>query len=217
MNVGRWNRPRMIDSRKLRNMNRLLSILVTLFILFLVYLWINHLTQDSGVQPETKETPVEVIPPVDDPETENPVTTPPTDNTSFEETPSEPVQVKEKEQDAKAKEKVITQPKETQPTPTTPAPKETRVQPQSKPAAGSSDASGMHLVIAGNFLTRANAEERVRQLQKLGYSKAEVVNFELSEYHTACAGRYSDLNEARKVSRKIKEMHNIDTYVRLGN
>jgi hypothetical protein len=78
-------------------------------------------------------------------------------------------------------------------------------------------AAGLHLVIAGNFLEKANAEERVRQLQKLGYPLAEVVNFELSEYHTACAGRYSDLNEARRISKKIKEMHGIDTYVRLGN
>jgi cell division septation protein DedD len=78
-------------------------------------------------------------------------------------------------------------------------------------------ASGLHLIIAGNFLEKANAEERVRQLQKLGYPLAEVVNFELSEYHTACAGRYSDLNEARRISKKIKEMHGIDTYVRLGN
>jgi len=72
-------------------------------------------------------------------------------------------------------------------------------------------------VIAGNFLTRANAEERVKELKKLGYSKAEVVNFELSEYHTACAGRYTDLNEARRIAKKIKDMNGIDTYVRHGN
>jgi cell division septation protein DedD len=76
---------------------------------------------------------------------------------------------------------------------------------------------GTHLVIAGNFLTRANAEERVKELKKLGYSNAEVVNFELSEYHTACAGRYTDLNEARRIAKKIKDMNGIDTYVRHGN
>jgi hypothetical protein len=77
--------------------------------------------------------------------------------------------------------------------------------------------SGVHLVIAGNFLQRANAEERVNELRKLGYSKAEVVNFELSEYHTACAGRYADLNEARRIAKKIKDLHGIDTYIRHGS
>jgi cell division septation protein DedD len=198
-------------------MNRLLSILVTLFILFLVYLWIRHLTADKQ-KPEDDVQPVSVIPELqpepddtyvyedDDAPSETPADTiaaqpveaPPVEESPKQETPKET---------PKTEAKPETKPVNQSPVSTTPV-----SPPKSTPAE-----AGMHLVIAGNFLTRANAEERVKELKKLGYAKAEVVNFELSEYHTACAGRYGDLNEARRVAKKIKDMHAIDTYVRHGN
>jgi len=199
-------------------MNRLLSILVTLFILFLVYLWINHLTSDNTgtAEPEVKQSPVS------QPGLESPddVYRAPEEDSQDSGQSAEPVgDDADEQQDAapppadppKEKPKV-TESKPKAPVKTPPA------RDPVKPVSRSTDAAaGMHLVIAGNFLEKANAEERVKQLKKLGYAQAEVVNFELSEYHTACAGRYSDLNEARRISRKIKEMHSIDTYVRLGN
>jgi outer membrane biosynthesis protein TonB len=204
-------------------MNRLLSILVTLFILFLVYLWINHLTGDSSGNkgPDSKETlalpeedgsPDEIYStrdtgmatPVQEPnEVVEEVNTPSTKK-SDPAPPSNPVVKPEQPKSSDPKPKSAPKP------PPSPAPVKSVTK-------STEAASGLHLVIAGNFLEKANAEERVRQLQKLGYPLAEVVNFELSEYHTACAGRYSDLNEARRISKKIKEMHGIDTYVRLGN
>lgn len=202
-------------------MNRLLSILVTLFILFLVYLWINHLTQGPDQTPAEEIKTTEVLPTPDalpdgsvdgeatDEEPDGEDTKPTQVSTGNEETKSPSAKAEEKKEEKPAtpvnKPPVKSEPK--------PAP----VKETPKPQTTTSEAAGLHLVIAGNFLTRANAEERVKQLHKLGYPLAEVVNFELSEYHTACAGRYSDLNEARRVSKKIKEMHNIDTYVRLGN
>jgi len=199
-------------------MNRLLSILVTLFILFLVYLWINHLTRDSTgtSEPEVKESPVPQ-PGLESPDdvyrTQEEDSTDSGQSTeqSRDSAEGQTDEVKPPPPAEKPKQTPkVTESKPKSPTKATPAPV--------KPAVRSTEATaGMHLVIAGNFLEKANAEERVRQLKKLGYTQAEVVNFELSEYHTACAGRYSDLNEARRISRKIKEMHGIDTYVRLGN
>ena len=195
-------------------MNRLLSILVTLFILFLVYLWINHLTGDKPTK-ANQELRQEPLPQttLDAPadayrisDEELPDTTEVTE--PGEEGTTNPDDTHSVTPPPPAQEKPVTKPK----TPPKPAPEPV------KPVSRKTEvATGKHLVIAGNFLEKANAEERVRQLKKLGYTQAEVVNFELSEYHTACAGRYDDLNEARRISRKIKEMHGIDTYVRLGN
>ena len=86
--------------------------------------------------------------------------------------------------------------------------------------AATTDASspdGIHLVIAGNFLDRSNAEERAKHLRENGFSRAEVVNFQLSQFHTVCAGRYNDLGEARRMAKKLKDFHSIDAYVRNGN
>lgn len=198
-------------------MNRLLSILVTLFILFLVYLWIHHLMGSSKRTAETAteeivadsteaiytDTSAYVI--EDDDVPQEIVDTPTeaeTDHVGVEEPPAEPkAAVPEKKPVA----------------PSTPPPVQNNSTPPSPPKSTTSAEAGMHLVIAGNFLTRANAEERVKELKKIGYNKAEVVNFELSEYHTACAGRYTDLDEARRVAKKIKDLNGIDTYVRHGN
>ena len=53
-------------------------------------------------------------------------------------------------------------------------------------------------------------------LMKAGFTKTEVVNFDLSEYFTVCVGRFSDVNEARKLVKKLKDYHKIDAYVRIG-
>ena len=61
-----------------------------------------------------------------------------------------------------------------------------------------------------------NAQQRLAELKKAGYKDAEIVNFDLSEYHTVCAGRFSDVNEARKLVKKLKDYNKIDAYVRIG-
>lgn len=207
-------------------MNRLLSILVTLFILFLVYLWIHHLLSTSAHSQAASDVITRTIAEEDDTEPEQPYegiavsdNEPSAAVQSDANNPEPEAQVQDRSTEP---EPVKTEPKTETPakqTPVTEAPaKPVPVPPAPKPVSKPADLpSGKHLVIAGNFLARANAEERVKQLKKLGYGQAEVVNFELSEYHTACAGRYSDINEARRIAKRIKENHNIDTYVRNGN
>ena len=54
------------------------------------------------------------------------------------------------------------------------------------------------------------------ELKKAGFPNAEVINFDLSEYYTVCVARFSDVNEARKLVKKLKDYHKIDAYVRIG-
>ncbi|HLF63340.1 MAG TPA: SPOR domain-containing protein [Saprospiraceae bacterium] len=198
-------------------MNRLLSILVTLFILFLVYLWINHLMGSSKREETQNESTTNVIPEGQSQEQGEEYIIPDDDMPAEEVQSTEGTQAQtENEQESNQPPATIQQEPKSNPVvvPADPSEKKTTT----PPTVTTTDSSGgTHLVIAGNFLTRANAEERVKELKKLGYSKAEVVNFELSEYHTACAGRYTDLNEARRIAKKIKDMNGIDTYVRHGN
>lgn len=196
-------------------MNRLLSILVSLFVLFLVYLWINHITTDpwSTDAPETfsiaeqKEVRSSGDPDVSDVSVSDPVTDPGTAENEADSRPeANPQEVPQAAQEESHQE-VDEQPASTaQRTPQEQPEHQTTLKPEQQ-----------HLVIAGNFLERANAEKRVRELLSYGFDYAEVVNFQLSEYHTACAGRYENLDEAQRVARKLKSTHNIDAYVRHGN
>lgn len=220
-------------------MNRIITILVTIFILLLLYIWISHVWgSDKARHPrqivDAKETPLSdelmadgdttTYTPSTEPITEEPVTTDEfatervaeeAEEVKTEPVKSEPV-VEKKPEPKKAEPKP--EPKKTTPAPTpapkpapAPAKKET-----AKPVASSASTGGQHLVIAGNFTQKVNAEQRVQELKKAGFPEAEVVNFDLSEYHTVCVGRFDDVNEARKLVKKLKDYHKIDAYVRIG-
>jgi cell division protein FtsN len=171
-------------------MSRLFSILVSLFILFLVYLWINHLTKTDTQAPLTKTEELKT-PAQKDKETK--VTSKPKSPSTDE----KPTQKNKPEStiDKKTAEKPISK----------------------KKPAQSSVVTGIHLVVAGNFLERANAEKHLKSIKDLGYANAEILNFEISQYYTVIAGRYEDLAEAQRVAKKLKDIHSIDTYVRNGN
>ena len=85
----------------------------------------------------------------------------------------------------------------------------------SSTTASSSGAStgGKYLVIAGSFTSEANAEREVARLKKWGYRDAEIVEFDFSQYHSLCVGRYASLSEARSVKRKLTNDHQLETYV----
>ena len=232
-------------------MNRIITILVTIFILLLLYIWISHVW--GGDKPrhprqivDAKDSPLSneftdegdtttYVPPADtmattassdedEYATERKVTEEPAEEVKPEPVKTEPVKPAPKPEPKKT-EPVKTEPKKTTTT-STPASKpaatntKTETKPAttpSKPAATSTaPADSQHLVIAGNFTQKANAEQRVAELKKAGYKDAEVINFDLSEYHTVCVGRFSDVNEARKLVKKLKDYQKIDAYVRIG-
>jgi len=248
-------------------MNRIITILVTIFILLLLYIWISHVwgsdnprhpneivdarenemgdglmaDADSTLHTEVSETPSQ-----DEPISSNEFDTerkvegdastdnsPSTHEAVAEEKKKEepkPVVTKPVEQPKKAvtsntavKPATNTSPgKTTTSTPaaksTTPAtkPSATTAKTVSAPVTSASNTAGKHLVIAGNFSQQVNAQQRVDELKRAGFKEAEVINFDLSEYHTVCVGRFSDVNEARKLVKKLKDYHKIDAYVRIG-
>jgi cell division protein FtsN len=81
-----------------------------------------------------------------------------------------------------------------------------------KPVQTSSNASGNYFVICGSFLVKENASQMQRKLNKLGYNGAEIVVFDLSQYHSVSAGRYSDYNVALQQISSLKRQ-GIDAYV----
>jgi len=221
-------------------MNRIITILVTIFILLLLYIWISHVWgSDKPRHPQqiVDATQSEQTLGADDPsadidtflntspdlvstETENKEEEK-EDETSVSNTQetvappkNEPVKkevVEEKKPEVKKTENIK------KPVSSPVAPVTKPAEPVAKKTSMPASAEGKHLVIAGNFLQRENADQRMQELKKAGFKDVEVVNFDLSEYHTVCAGRFTDVNEARRLVKKLKDYHKIDAYVRVGN
>jgi len=226
-------------------MNRIITILVTIFILLLLYIWISHVwgsdkprhprqivdAKETGMDDmtgtsDTSMTAYNNIPPdtamqepsADENEFATERKTEPVEEVKTEPVKTEPVVEKKVTETKKAEPKpAAVAPKKPAPTPTTPSkPVSTSPKLETKPAVSSTATEGQHLVIAGNFTQLVNAQQRLQELKKAGFSEAEIVNFDLSEYHTVCAGRFSDVNEARKLVKKLKDYYKIDAYVRIG-
>lgn len=226
-------------------MNRIITILVTIFILLLLYIWISHVWgSDKPKHPQqiVDATQTEHTLGADDPsgDIDTFLNTSP-ELTSADTTTKEVVTNDLKSQDKTGS--VKSEPAKPDPVKNEPAKKEvtedkkpaaTKTENKTKPAATTTTTAkqsqpvakktslatsteGKHLVIAGNFLQLVNAEQRVAELKKAGYKDVEIINFDLSEYHTVCAGRFTDVNEARRLVKKLKDYHKIDAYVRVGN
>ena len=72
--------------------------------------------------------------------------------------------------------------------------------------------SGKYLLLAGSYLIEDNAQTMVKKLKKLGYSDSEIVIFNMSQYHSVCAARYTSLSSAQQESSTLKRK-GIDNYV----
>jgi cell division protein FtsN len=82
----------------------------------------------------------------------------------------------------------------------------------SAPITTSSSSAGEYMVIAGSYIINTNAENMVLKLKKMGYSNAEIVVFDQSQYYTVVAGRSSSYDGALSVSGKLKS-RGVDSYV----
>jgi len=80
-------------------------------------------------------------------------------------------------------------------------------------ASSGGGSSGKYMVVAGSYLSEANAKSERRRLQKAGYDDAEVVVFNFSNYHTVCAARYNSLSEANALKGKLANGRYPDAYV----
>ena len=75
-----------------------------------------------------------------------------------------------------------------------------------------SSSSGKYLLLAGSYLMEDNASTMVNKLKKMGYNNAEIVVFEMSQYHSVCAGRFSNMSTANQESSSLKRQ-GVDNYV----
>lgn len=80
------------------------------------------------------------------------------------------------------------------------------------PSSMTSSTSGGYMIIAGNYLVESNAQSMVNKLHSAGYTAAEYAVFDLSQYRTVIAGRYSSRSEANNVSSQLKAS-GFDNYV----
>ena len=69
-----------------------------------------------------------------------------------------------------------------------------------------------YLVVAGSYLSEANAKIMANQLDRMGFSDAEVTAFDLSQYYSVIAGRYRYLGEARSAARTLNDK-GVEAYV----
>ncbi len=76
----------------------------------------------------------------------------------------------------------------------------------------SGSTTGKYIVVAGSYLIKENAQKMVDKLKKLGYNGAEIVSFDLSQYHSISAGKYDSYDAAVSAAREIKNK-GIDCYV----
>ncbi len=91
-------------------------------------------------------------------------------------------------------------------------PKETE-EPEAPRKDPTVQSGGDFLVLAGTFISQQNAKAEVSRLQKLGFDKAEVVEFDFSEYHTVCVDRHMTEREANAIKRNLINKHQIEAYV----
>ena len=82
----------------------------------------------------------------------------------------------------------------------------------STPKATSSSKNGKFLLLAGSYLMEDNADLMVKKLRKIGYTNAEIVVFDMSQYHSVCAGRFNSLSSANQESSSLKRK-GVDNYV----
>lgn len=78
--------------------------------------------------------------------------------------------------------------------------------------ASSGSSSGSYMVIAGSYLLEENANNMVQKLKNMGYSNAEIVYFNQSQYHSICAGRYDSNGSASSTASSLRNA-GIDSYV----
>ena len=220
-------------------MNRIITILVTIFILLLLYIWISHVWgSDKPKHPRqiVDATEADALG-VDDgsgdvdsslmaePAMEMEQDLPDGGEetmTAIEETPEEEIIEEPKKEEIKPEKPVKTEARKpaqvnTAPAKPTSPPATKTSHPITKPTQVPANGDGKHLVIVGNFLQLTNANQRMQELKKAGFGDVEIVNFDLSEYHTVCAGRFDDVNEACRLVKKLKDYHKIDAYVRIGS
>ena len=189
-------------------MNRALKILSIAVILFLAYMWVsilykscNKTSEFEGFEEEFVEDGSEVPALSDDYEDEPFFTDSEKSDESKEADPIDYDDLDQKIEETQNETK-----KEVSQT------KVEKERPQQTKYTDSGESGGRYMVIAGSYILESNADEMVSKLEGMGYSSPEKVVFDLSQFHSVCAGRYDDYTKAVQVSSELKR-RGVDNYV----
>ena len=198
-------------------MSRLLKILIYAVVLFFLFLWISTIVKscrsDNGTNApstttsNTDDTTEEIYDEDDFFKDESADEL--TDDPSVMTTESED-KIEYTEIDIVVKEKLNQQEsKPAKPITTTTKTKPTK---SNNTRISKVNSNGKYMVIAGSFLIKDNALDMKNRLSKLGYENSELVVFDLSQYHSVVASRYSTYEAALKISNELKRS-GVDCYV----
>ncbi len=88
----------------------------------------------------------------------------------------------------------------------------TRSNTPSTPSTSTTNNRKSYMIVAGNYLVESNADAMVQKLKSSGYSSAEKVIFDLSQYYTVIAARYDTKSSADDTSQRLKN-GGFDNYV----
>tara|TARA_B110000027_G_C16102095_1_gene293589 strand:- start:237 stop:848 length:612 start_codon:yes stop_codon:yes gene_type:complete len=198
-------------------MSRLLKILIYAVVLFFLFLWLSTIVKSCGSDNETNapstttsntdDTTEEIYDEDDffEDESAEEVTDDPSEMTTESEDKIEYTEI-----DTVVKEKLNQQEsKPAKPITTTTQTKPTK---SNNTRVSKVNSNGKYMVIAGSFLIKDNALDMKNRLSKLGYENSELVVFDLSQYHSVVASRYSTYEAALKISNELKRS-GVDCYV----
>lgn len=198
-------------------MSRLLKILIYAVVLFFLFLWLSTIVKSCGSDNETNapstttsntdDTTEEIYDEDDffEDESAEEVTDDPSEMTTESEDKIEYTEI-----DTVVKEKLNQQEsKPAKPMTTTTQTKPTK---SNNTRVSKVNSNGKYMVIAGSFLIKDNALDMKNRLSKLGYENSELVVFDLSQYHSVVASRYSTYEAALKISNELKRS-GVDCYV----
>lgn len=194
-------------------MNRVLRIVLYAVIMFLIFLWVSSIYKSCQKDSMKEQVPATLE--EQEPQEEDILGDLFEDDNSFEPDGNmteeedlpvtsfddEPENITEAKPSAPARQEKVTKSEDYS------SFEQEEIQPVSRQNSG-----GKYLVISGSYLIRSNAEIMVKKLKKMGFDKAEIVQFDLSQYHSICAGRYDSQSSAQSIVSQLKSQ-GIDSYV----
>ena len=198
-------------------MSRLLKILIYAVVLFFLFLWLSTILKSCGsdngtnapssTTANTDDTPEEIYDEDDffEDESSDEVTDDPSEMTTESEDRIDYTEI-----DKVVEDKLNQQ--ESKPANPTTTTTQTITAKSKNTKVSIGNSNGKYMVIAGSFLIKDNALDMQKRLSKLGYDNSELVIFDLSQYHSVVASRYSTYEAALKISNELKRS-GVDCYV----
>lgn len=180
-------------------MSKLIKIVVSVIVLSLFYLWMSTFFQSCGNSSKSSESQLDMVEEIPEEEIIDV-----SDEDFFEDDADFTEETATAETFEELEESLVSD---------TPVETSTTRTSNTTASYSSSSSSGDYMIVSGNYLVESNALEMVKKLRNLGYSNAEIVIFDRSQYHTVIASRFSSYNSALQSASNLKQK-GVDCYVK---